>query len=105
MSAYSKASSSSCAPVSEIYSTSPQLIAANNRSEQSGRSLRPPQTLLLRVSTLLEVTAQLVVKSLEASHGSRVLFSGLDLVVAPGDVIGLLGPNGPPSQQERNAFP
>ena len=40
------------------------------------------------------MTAQLVVKSLEASHGSRVLFSGLDLVVAPGDVIGLLGPNG-----------
>ena len=35
-----------------------------------------------------------MVKSLEASHGSRVLFSGLDLVVAPGDVIGLLGPNG-----------
>lgn len=29
-----------------------------------------------------------------ASHGDRELFAGLDLVVAPGDVIGLVGPNG-----------
>jgi ATPase subunit of ABC transporter with duplicated ATPase domains len=29
-----------------------------------------------------------------ASHGDRSLFSGLDLVAAPGEVIGLVGPNG-----------
>ncbi|GII28195.1 ABC transporter ATP-binding protein [Planotetraspora mira] len=35
-----------------------------------------------------------MVKDLAAGHGDRVLFSGLDLVVAPGDVIGLVGVNG-----------
>lgn len=29
-----------------------------------------------------------------AGHGDRELFSGLELVVAPGDVVGLVGPNG-----------
>ncbi|MEO6593143.1 MAG: ABC-F family ATP-binding cassette domain-containing protein [Planctomycetota bacterium] len=33
-------------------------------------------------------------KGLAASFGARELFSGLDLEVAPGDVIGLVGPNG-----------
>ncbi|HUQ59953.1 ABC-F family ATP-binding cassette domain-containing protein [Lentzea sp.] len=36
----------------------------------------------------------LVAKDLAAGHGDRVLFSGLNLVVAPGDVIGLVGVNG-----------
>ncbi|WP_394613283.1 ABC-F family ATP-binding cassette domain-containing protein [Lentzea sp. JNUCC 0626] len=36
----------------------------------------------------------LVAKDLAAGHGDRVLFTGLDLVVAPGDVIGLVGVNG-----------
>ncbi|MGW0844729.1 ABC-F family ATP-binding cassette domain-containing protein [Streptomyces sp. NPDC002787] len=40
------------------------------------------------------MTATLVVKNLAAGHGDRSLFSGLDLVVAPGDVIGLVGANG-----------
>ena len=40
------------------------------------------------------MSATLVVKHLAAGHGDRVLFSGLDLVVAPGDVIGLVGANG-----------
>ena len=31
---------------------------------------------------------------LGAAHGDRVLFGGLDLVVAPGDVVGLVGVNG-----------
>ena len=31
---------------------------------------------------------------LAAGHGARSLFHGLDLVVAPGDVIGLVGANG-----------
>ncbi|ONI90354.1 heme ABC transporter ATP-binding protein [Actinosynnema sp. ALI-1.44] len=38
--------------------------------------------------------ATLVAKDLAAGHGDRVLFSGLDLVVAPGDVVGLVGANG-----------
>ena len=40
------------------------------------------------------MSATLVAKDLAAGHGERVLFSGLDLVVAPGDVIGLVGVNG-----------
>ncbi|MFD1930823.1 ABC-F family ATP-binding cassette domain-containing protein [Nonomuraea mangrovi] len=40
------------------------------------------------------MSATLVAKDLVAGHGERVLFSGLDLVVAPGDVIGLVGVNG-----------
>ncbi|MEU9098536.1 ABC-F family ATP-binding cassette domain-containing protein [Streptomyces sp. NPDC048361] len=40
------------------------------------------------------MTATLVAKELAAGHGDRTLFAGLDLVVAPGDVIGLVGPNG-----------
>jgi ATPase subunit of ABC transporter with duplicated ATPase domains len=40
------------------------------------------------------MSATLVAKDLAAGHGDRVLFSGLELVVAPGDVIGLVGANG-----------
>ncbi|MCB5181910.1 ABC-F family ATP-binding cassette domain-containing protein [Streptomyces antimicrobicus] len=40
------------------------------------------------------MTATLVAKDLAAAHGERTLFAGLDLVVAPGDVIGLVGVNG-----------
>jgi ABC-2 type transport system ATP-binding protein len=40
------------------------------------------------------VSATLVARDLAAGHGARVLFSGLDLVVAAGDVVGLVGPNG-----------
>ncbi|GAA2384499.1 ABC-F family ATP-binding cassette domain-containing protein [Dactylosporangium salmoneum] len=40
------------------------------------------------------MAATLVVKDLAAGHGDKALFAGLDLVVAPGDVIGLVGVNG-----------
>jgi ATPase subunit of ABC transporter with duplicated ATPase domains len=40
------------------------------------------------------VDAILVAKGLEAGHADRVLFSGFDLTVGPGDVIGLVGANG-----------
>src|SRR6266536_2338387 len=40
------------------------------------------------------MSATVVVKNLAAGHGARALFSGLDLVVAPGDVVGLVGANG-----------
>ncbi|WP_328294412.1 ATP-binding cassette domain-containing protein [Kineococcus sp. NBC_00420] len=40
------------------------------------------------------MSATLVAKDLSAAHGTRALFSGLDLVVAPGDVVGLVGANG-----------
>nr|WP_221377394.1 ABC-F family ATP-binding cassette domain-containing protein [Actinoplanes polyasparticus] len=40
------------------------------------------------------MSATLIARDLAAGHGDRVLFSGLDLVVAPGDVIGLVGVNG-----------
>ncbi|MGH3875849.1 MAG: ABC-F family ATP-binding cassette domain-containing protein [Actinophytocola sp.] len=40
------------------------------------------------------MSATLVAKGLAAGFGERVLFAGLDLVVAPGDVTGLVGVNG-----------
>ncbi|MFC7649460.1 ATP-binding cassette domain-containing protein [Streptosporangium lutulentum] len=40
------------------------------------------------------MSATIVAKDLAAGHGDRALFSGLNLVVAPGDVIGLVGVNG-----------
>ncbi len=40
------------------------------------------------------VQAQLVARDLTAEIGPRVVFSGVDLVVAPGSVTGLVGPNG-----------
>jgi ATPase subunit of ABC transporter with duplicated ATPase domains len=40
------------------------------------------------------VSATLVARGLAAGHGARVLFADLDLVVAPGDVVGLVGVNG-----------
>ena len=40
------------------------------------------------------MSATLVTRDLAAGFGARSLFSGLDLVVAPGDVVGLVGANG-----------
>jgi ATPase subunit of ABC transporter with duplicated ATPase domains len=40
------------------------------------------------------MSATLVAKDLAAGHGDHALFSGLDLVVSPGEVIGLVGVNG-----------
>ena len=40
------------------------------------------------------MAATVKVSGLSAGHGATALFSGLDLVVAPRDVIGLVGPNG-----------
>jgi ATPase subunit of ABC transporter with duplicated ATPase domains len=40
------------------------------------------------------MNATLLAHDLAAGHGDRSLFSGLDLVVAPGDVVGLVGANG-----------
>ncbi|MDX6536003.1 MAG: hypothetical protein QOD37_344, partial [Gaiellales bacterium] len=38
--------------------------------------------------------ATMIARSLAAGHGDRALFTGLELVLAPGDVIGLVGANG-----------
>src|SRR4051794_19949690 len=43
---------------------------------------------------VLEMSATMIARDLAAGHGDRTLFSALDLVVAPGDVIGLVGVNG-----------
>ena len=40
------------------------------------------------------MSATLLARGLAAGHAERTLFSGLDLVVAPGDVVGLVGANG-----------
>lgn len=40
------------------------------------------------------MSATVKVAGLSAGHGATALFAGLDLVVAPRDVIGLVGPNG-----------
>ncbi|MEV6597906.1 ABC-F family ATP-binding cassette domain-containing protein [Actinoplanes sp. NPDC051346] len=38
--------------------------------------------------------SEMIARNLAAGHGDRALFSDLDLVVAPGDTIGLVGANG-----------
>ncbi|HEX5116231.1 MAG TPA: ABC-F family ATP-binding cassette domain-containing protein [Pseudonocardiaceae bacterium] len=40
------------------------------------------------------MSATVIARDLAAGHADRVLFSGLDLIVAPGDVVGLVGVNG-----------
>ncbi|MDR6140915.1 ATPase subunit of ABC transporter with duplicated ATPase domains [Microbacterium foliorum] len=40
------------------------------------------------------MTATLVAQNLVGGYGHRILFEGLDLTVAPGDVIGVVGANG-----------
>jgi ATPase subunit of ABC transporter with duplicated ATPase domains len=40
------------------------------------------------------VSATLVAKALSGGHAHRTLFEGLDLTVAPGDVVGVVGSNG-----------
>jgi len=40
------------------------------------------------------VSATIQARGVGAAFGDRELFSGLDLVIAPGDVVGLVGPNG-----------
>ncbi|MGH4005611.1 MAG: ABC-F family ATP-binding cassette domain-containing protein [Pseudonocardiaceae bacterium] len=40
------------------------------------------------------MSTTLIAKELSAGHGDQLLFSGLELVVAPGDLIGLVGSNG-----------
>jgi ATPase subunit of ABC transporter with duplicated ATPase domains len=40
------------------------------------------------------MSATLQVRDLAVGYGARALFDALDLVVAPGDVVGLVGPNG-----------
>jgi len=40
------------------------------------------------------MSSTLIARDLAAGHGERLLFSGLGLVVAPGDVVGLVGANG-----------
>ena len=46
------------------------------------------------MTSLPVMSATLVSRDLAAVRGARALFSGLDLVVAPGDVVGLVGANG-----------
>ena len=40
------------------------------------------------------MTATLVTRGLAGGHGHRTLFDSLDLTVAPGDVVGVVGANG-----------
>src|SRR3954454_16718694 len=40
------------------------------------------------------MSATLFAKGLAAAHGDRTLFSELDLTLAPGDVVGVVGANG-----------
>ena len=40
------------------------------------------------------MSSTLKATGLAAGHGARALFSDLDLIVAPGDVVGLVGANG-----------
>lgn len=51
--------------------------------------------MALRADTMVNLmSATLVAKNLAVAHGDRTLFTNLDLVVAPGDIVGLVGVNG-----------
>jgi ATPase subunit of ABC transporter with duplicated ATPase domains len=54
----------------------------------TGNDLRGTDRLIRAMS------ATMIARNLAAGHGDRHLFTGLDLVVAPGAVIGLVGVNG-----------
>jgi ATP-binding cassette subfamily F protein uup len=41
-----------------------------------------------------QVSATLVARGVSAAHGARTVFSGVDITVSPGDVVGLVGVNG-----------
>ena len=57
--------------------------------------MRAPLTVRARAAMVLaHVSVTLYCKGLAAAFGARQLWSGLDLVIAPGDVVGLVGPNG-----------
>ncbi len=47
-----------------------------------------------RAPRLTPVSGTLVAKDLAGGHGHRTLFESLDLTVAPGDVVGVVGANG-----------
>ncbi|MDT4990533.1 MAG: hypothetical protein QOH97_425 [Actinoplanes sp.] len=55
---------------------------------------RPIETLPARLASVPEMSATMIARDLAAGHGDRTLFADLELVVAPGDVIGLVGVNG-----------
>ena len=46
------------------------------------------------LGTVRAMSAQVVTRRLSAGHGARQLFRDLDLVLAPGHVLGVVGPNG-----------
>jgi len=54
----------------------------------------PPGKRFDAADSLDRVSATIQTSGLAAGHGAKALFEGLDLIVAPGDVIGLVGPNG-----------
>src|SRR5690348_15084581 len=70
----------------------PALPAPRGLGGVPAAIVRRPPPRPDRIPRLMSAT--LVAKNLAAGHGDRALFSGLDLVVAPGDVIGLVGMNG-----------
>lgn len=69
-----------------------RAIARTGRREPRPRAENVTFGTRPRIDGLM--TATLVAKNLAAGHGDRALFAELDLVVAPGDVIGLVGVNG-----------
>jgi ATPase subunit of ABC transporter with duplicated ATPase domains len=62
---------------------------------EGGKLAGPPLAGRSPAGTVVDVmSATIQTTDLAAGHGARSLFSGLDLVIAPGDVIGLIGANG-----------
>jgi ATPase subunit of ABC transporter with duplicated ATPase domains len=70
-------------------STADEVPTNGSSGAQVTPTGRPPLgTVRYVMSAVLKAT------DLAAGHGARALFSGLDLVVGPGDVVGLVGANG-----------
>src|SRR4051812_4763325 len=67
---------------------------ASHVAPATADAVRTEHSSRAAMDTIVTVTGTMIVKGLAAGHGDEELFAGLDLVVAPGDVIGLVGANG-----------
>src|ERR1044072_4514624 len=81
-----------------IFRPLPAPAPPGEPARRTGRAVSGPENPQAGGAAAVRIggamSATLIAKELAAGHGERVLFSGLDLVVAPGDVIGLVGANG-----------
>src|SRR5262249_22573967 len=86
-------------PTAWLYSTSSdsrRLFGAQSSGSRSGRLTSWPTRRLYaeRTRTLKCVAGTLIARKLVKAHGAATILGGVSLTVAPGDVVGVVGPKG-----------